>query len=448
MHIDALQHGCARKFTRTYVLAQGLRVRIASRYAADVWARDEAGGRSGTILTVDDPSRGTDKSKEVCTVLWDRNDERSWGPGRSHELKSKYTGTYRCGPTAIGGGHWLLALAPDQISVDHEAIAAVQTRQRDKTVQAATGSGQPMDWLFSTQSDGADEAQDLAERCTALQKDLDELGEQLQSQISDIVDMCEDCVEEAQSALDKGVEVPTFDAPTETEDAKAKVQSESDDSPLTVNVTLDLDFDAVAGDPGSDQRASFTKALNEDLAKASAGMSSLSRAAQQDDGSPVFEISNLQAGSVTFDVKISCDLAGIGPKPSAVLESLKKQAGDPSSTLRAGKLTRALKILGDETFDKVLEEKKVGEEAKKVWDLIAASEEAYRKKVEADEALHSAMKDLDNHVEPSHTVFCVMAVPELVRKLEKIYGAGKKSSSGRQAGTAGGRAQAFADQVK
>jgi len=421
---------------------QGLRVRIASRYAADVWARDEAGGRSGTILTVDDPSKGADASKVTCDVLWDRADARAWGPGRSHALQSKYTGTYRCGPTAIGAGHWLLALVPGQPSVDHEAIAPAATRRRDKNVQATTGTDQPMDWLFATQTDSSGETHDLAERCAELQKDLHQLGEQLRCQISDIVDMCEDCLEEAQSALDKGVEVPALDLEV-PETSATTAQPDTENTTVKVSITLDLDFDAVVGEPGSEQQSFFTKVIKDDFAKASAGMVALTRAGK-DDGAPIFEISNLQAGSVTFDLEISSDLAGVGPKPSVVLENIKKQACDPGSTLRSGKLTKAIKLLGDEVVDQVLEEKKVEEEAKKVWSLIAASEDAYRRKVEADEALHAAMKEMDEYVEPSHTIFCTMALPELLRQLEKIYGAGKKGGVGGQLGSG----QDFANQVR
>ena len=51
----------------------------------------------------------------LCTwqVRWDRADGRSWGPGRSYELASQYTGTYRCG--SMGCYH--LALAPEQLTV-------------------------------------------------------------------------------------------------------------------------------------------------------------------------------------------------------------------------------------------------------------------------------------------------------------------------------------------
>lgn len=81
-------------------------------------------------------------------------------------------------------------------------------------------------------------------------------------------------------------------------------------------------------------------------------------------------------------------------------------------------------------YDEQLEEKKIGQEGKKVWALITASDEAYRKKAEADETLYRAMEDLNAYVEPSHVLFCSMAVPELARKLEKIYGAGMPIPNG------------------
>ena len=107
--------------------AAGLRVRIAARYAADTWARDETGGRCGTIVAV---GQG---SQPACDVRWDRADGRDWEAGCSLELASKYTGQYRCG----SNGCYHLALAPGQLSVDHEAIVAPPTRNRSKMMQAS-----------------------------------------------------------------------------------------------------------------------------------------------------------------------------------------------------------------------------------------------------------------------------------------------------------------------
>ena len=107
--------------------AAGLRVRIAARYAADTWARDETGGRCGTIVAV---GQG---SQPACDVRWDRADGRDWEAGCSLELASKYTGQYRCG----SNGCYHLALAPGQLSVDHEAITAPPTRNRSKMMQAS-----------------------------------------------------------------------------------------------------------------------------------------------------------------------------------------------------------------------------------------------------------------------------------------------------------------------
>jgi hypothetical protein len=114
---------------------------------------------------------------------------------------------------------------------------------------------------------------------------------------------------------------------------------------------------------------------------------------------------------------------------------------------------------------------------KKIWELITYAEDAYRKKAEADEALHRhvpvqaplhtcisarkrfcmcrcflstssparlrahayckhvharAIEDLNSYVEPSHILFCTMQVPELTRKLDKIHGAGIPAAKGSQ----------------
>ena len=114
--------------------------------------------------------------------------------------------------------------------------------------------------------------------------------------------------------------------------------------------------------------------------------------------------------------------------------------------------------------------RKWGTRGKKVWTLITSAEEAYRKKAEADEALHRhvplhaplhacvsvcavvsdftlnfalahacilhahvrnrAIEDMNSYVEPSHILFCTMQVPELTRKLEKIHGAGIPAAKG------------------
>jgi len=225
-------------------------------------------------------------------------------------------------------GCYHLALAQDQLSIDHEAIVPAPTHHRSKTVQTASNTDSRLDFLFSTPSDGILEAMQVEQRRKEVEQKLETLGEQLRSQIGNIVDMCDDCLAEVDVAL-KATEVPSF------------------------------------------------KSTNDE---------------------------------------------------------------DPEQTAAAAKLQGLIRaILSTQAYDEKLEEKKVGEEGKQVWALITATEEAYRKKVDADEVLYRAMEDLNAYVEPSHVLFCSMAVPELSRKLEKIYGAGTPTYTGGVDSRAAGR---------
>jgi hypothetical protein len=79
------------------------------------------------------------------------------------------------------------------------------------------------------------------------------------------------------------------------------------------------------------KREAFKRDLANDLAKAS--------------GLPAenFKISKLSAGSVIVDIDILPDPLGNAPAPSAVARDLEKQAADPNSPLRSGKLTSQTK---------------------------------------------------------------------------------------------------------
>jgi hypothetical protein len=93
-----------------FAAAVGTRVVIAQRYTNDVWARDESGGRTGTVIELLEPVKNDGAVQHTAVqVRWDRADSRTWQPSGSGSdaLSSCYTGYYRCGSK----GHYHLALA-------------------------------------------------------------------------------------------------------------------------------------------------------------------------------------------------------------------------------------------------------------------------------------------------------------------------------------------------
>jgi hypothetical protein len=100
--------------------------------------------------------------------------------------------------------------------------------------------------------------------------------------------------------------------------------------PVQLTLTLGMSFQQT-GEEGSSKREAFKRDVANDLAKAS--------------GLPAenFKIIKLSAGSVIVDIDILPDPLGIAPAPSAVAQDLEKQADDPNSPLRSGKLTSETK---------------------------------------------------------------------------------------------------------
>jgi hypothetical protein len=95
-------------------------------------------------------------------------------------------------------------------------------------------------------------------------------------------------------------------------------------------MTLGISFYEV-GDVDSPKREAFKRDVADDLAKAS--------------GLPAknFKITKLSPGSVIVHIDIMPDPLGIACAPSAIAQDLEKQAADPNSRLRLGKLTRQTK---------------------------------------------------------------------------------------------------------
>jgi len=93
-----------------------------------------------------------------------------------------------------------------------------------------------------------------------------------------------------------------------------------------ITITIDKAFEEI-GKEGSPSRIEFERALVDDLAHAS-------------DLPPTsFEIIKMSAGSVIADIKIGIDSTITSMTGAEVVEDLKTQASDPSSRLRAGRLT-------------------------------------------------------------------------------------------------------------
>jgi hypothetical protein len=99
---------------------------------------------------------------------------------------------------------------------------------------------------------------------------------------------------------------------------------------VQLTMTLGMSFQET-GEEGSSKREAFKHDLANDLANAS--------------GLPAenFKITKLSAGSVVVDIDILPDPLGIAPAPCSAARDLEKQAGDPNSPLRSGKLTSQTK---------------------------------------------------------------------------------------------------------
>jgi chromosome segregation ATPase len=102
------------------------------------------------------------------------------------------------------------------------------------------------------------------------------------------------------------------------------------DLSVQLTMTLGMSFHET-GEEGSSRREAFKRDVANDLAKAS--------------GLPAenFKITKLSAGSVIVDIDILPDPLGIAPAPSDVARDLQKQAADPNSPLKSGKLTSQTK---------------------------------------------------------------------------------------------------------
>ena len=103
-----------------------------------------------------------------------------------------------------------------------------------------------------------------------------------------------------------------------------------DQAAVQLTMTLGISFHEV-GDVDSSKREAFKRDVADDLAKAS------------DLPAENFKITRLSPGSVIVDIDIMPDPLGIACAPSAIARDLEKQAADPNSPLRLGKLTRQTK---------------------------------------------------------------------------------------------------------
>jgi predicted nucleic acid-binding Zn-ribbon protein len=100
--------------------------------------------------------------------------------------------------------------------------------------------------------------------------------------------------------------------------------------PADMEVTLDIEFDE-AGEQGTSQRAEFQDALVADFA-AAAGVPDAA-----------FCIKKLSPGSIIVHARVLPGQLGSYDSASSVVSELEKQAADPASSLRAGKITSKVK---------------------------------------------------------------------------------------------------------
>lgn len=100
--------------------------------------------------------------------------------------------------------------------------------------------------------------------------------------------------------------------------------------PADMEVTLDIDF-GEAGEQGTSQRAEFQDALVADFV-AAAGVPHAA-----------FCIKNLSPGSIIVHARVLPGQLGSHDSASSVVSELERQAADPASSLRAGKLTSKVK---------------------------------------------------------------------------------------------------------
>lgn len=148
--------------------AVGTRVIFAQRYAGDVWARDESGGRLGTVVEVMEPIKHEEAVQHTSvTVRWDRADQQKWNPNRStsESLSQNYSGTYRCG--SKGCHH--LALAPDQPLPPLPSASASQLKKAAELLQEIVAQKEPLPQRLEPDKWGADlDPSDLEARPAAL----------------------------------------------------------------------------------------------------------------------------------------------------------------------------------------------------------------------------------------------------------------------------------------
>jgi hypothetical protein len=103
-------------------------------------------------------------------------------------------------------------------------------------------------------------------------------------------------------------------------------------SPVHLSLRLEMEL-AEAGDEESSERADFDKDLYKDLARAS----------QQPER--LFLVKKLSPGSIIVDLDILPDPSGKSKDPSTIAHDLERQAKDPNSLLRSGKITSSISSL-------------------------------------------------------------------------------------------------------
>ena len=193
-------------------LVIGLRVTIASRYSHDVWARDETGGREGTIVDVLETAPGSHsllvsgkgagpQQQGVVVVRWDRADGREWSQPKS-SVEGQYTGTYRCGSR----GAYHLSLAASQ-PLQGDGKPHLVTSKREGHAQTGDAPVHPgaWDWLYEAAED--DEAlAEVAARAKELEAELMELEPKVLSQMEALADMCEGQLEAAADVVENNID--------------------------------------------------------------------------------------------------------------------------------------------------------------------------------------------------------------------------------------------------
>eukprot|EP00961_Rhodomonas_salina_P207855 2805388-Rhodomonas_salina.1 len=178
---------------RDVVPEVGQRVLIASRYANDVWARDESGGRNGSVVKLIEGERSARTNHKSnwstsCLVQWDTLNGKSWPDSGGSKVSACYMGLYRCG----ANGHYQLAIDPHSQPAESE-IEVRKKRARDKGTQsdaAAVASVRP-----------EFEASELIRRRQDISVALEQVGARVKEEMERVLDTCDDWINEAELAL-------------------------------------------------------------------------------------------------------------------------------------------------------------------------------------------------------------------------------------------------------